>query len=264
MKKKIFSIIMCVLMVMCLIPSMAFADGEKNDETNTPEAVVSGSEVTTQAGKEFTVDLKLDKNTTGLALLKVEVEYDRDKFELKSVANGEVFDSDEFADLDPEFATDTDSAVLLWDAKTSKVNVTGTGTLATITFRVKNGVEAKNYEISFTCSENGAEAYYFDENENKKIKEVKVTTTPATIKVSKPKYGDLDGSGSVDLGDIMILERHVAGWTSYAEDKFDYKQADLNKDGKVNGKDLLILKGHVARWNGYKDLPYVESNSTTN
>ena len=264
MKKKIFSIIMCVLMVMCLIPSMAFAEGDETGDTQTTGAILSGSEVTTQAGKEFTVKLKLTQNTTGLALLKVEVRYDKDKFELKGVENGDVFAADEFAGLDPSFATDTDSAILVWDANASKVNVEKTkkGTLATLTFKVKNGVTTGDYNISFTDSKENAEAYYFDESDNKKIKDVDVTTTPATIKVTTPTYGDLDGSGSVDLGDVIILERYIAGWSSCPKESFNYNQADLNNDNEVNGKDLLILKGHVARWTEYQNLPYVESAST--
>lgn len=59
--------------------------------------------------------------------------------------------------------------------------------------------------------------------------------------------GDIDGTGVVDLSDVNIISRYLAGWDA------DVNEAalDVNGDGAVNLKDVIYLARYVAGWEDY-------------
>ncbi|MBR5372797.1 MAG: leucine-rich repeat protein [Oscillospiraceae bacterium] len=60
---------------------------------------------------------------------------------------------------------------------------------------------------------------------------------PAAVK------GDMNGDGAVNLKDVTILRRYIAGgWTVV----LDETAADINGDGKVNLKDVTLLRRYIA------------------
>ena len=63
--------------------------------------------------------------------------------------------------------------------------------------------------------------------------------------------GDVNGDGSVNNRDAMILDRYVAGWTGYEEKIKSMDAADLNRDGSVNNRDAMTLDRYIAGWTGY-------------
>ncbi len=69
-------------------------------------------------------------------------------------------------------------------------------------------------------------------------------------------YGDVDGNGTVNTRDRILLTRYLAGWEGYDEEDINLLAADVNQDGTVNTKDRIILSRYLANWTGYEELPY--------
>ena len=63
--------------------------------------------------------------------------------------------------------------------------------------------------------------------------------TPETITIA----GDLNGDGYVNLKDVTILRRYIAGGWDIV---IDESAADLNGDGAVNLKDVTLLRRKIA------------------
>lgn len=52
---------------------------------------------------------------------------------------------------------------------------------------------------------------------------------------------------------------YLASWDEYTKDTIDMKASDLNGDGSVDNLDRLILTRHLANWEGYEDLSNIAS-----
>ncbi|MBR4743756.1 MAG: S8 family serine peptidase [Oscillospiraceae bacterium] len=63
--------------------------------------------------------------------------------------------------------------------------------------------------------------------------------------------GDVNGDGSVDATDRMILARYLAGWEGYEEKILSMEAADIDGNGVVEAKDRMILARYLAKWDGY-------------
>ena len=55
--------------------------------------------------------------------------------------------------------------------------------------------------------------------------------------------GDLNGDGSVNLKDVVIMRRYIAGGWNVT---IDETAADMNGDGEVNLKDVVLLRRQIA------------------
>ena len=60
-------------------------------------------------------------------------------------------------------------------------------------------------------------------------------STPA-----EDQIGDLDGSGSIDLADVILLQQYLLGISDLSASQ--YNQADLFADSTINGLDLAQLR----------------------
>ena len=81
-------------------------------------------------------------------------------------------------------------------------------------------------------------------------------TFEVVLEVLPILYGDVNGDGTVNNKDRLVLTRYLAKWTDYPEKIINMAAADVNADGKVNNLDRLILTRHLAKWTGYEELPY--------
>lgn len=209
-------------------------------------ASLSGTTTCDKPGKEITVNLKMDANP-GLASMLLELEYDKDVLEFVSAENGDVFPSESF--LAPSTDAD-DSKVLSWQNSTLKEDIRAIGTLATLTFKIKENAPAGETKINFLCDEASKGAIDVHGND------VAVTSNSAVVTVMAFYYGDADGNDKVDTADALILRRYLAKWKAYGNIHTD--AADLDKDNAVSLRDLTILERHIAGWKGYETLPVTD------
>jgi len=73
----------------------------------------------------------------------------------------------------------------------------------------------------------------------------------AEIQIASYVLGDVNHDNFVDDADADTLGKFVAKW----ENITIYEPAcDLNNDGIINLKDVTILRRHLAGWKGYEDL----------
>ncbi|MBE6640436.1 MAG: hypothetical protein E7619_02500 [Ruminococcaceae bacterium] len=68
------------------------------------------------------------------------------------------------------------------------------------------------------------------------------------------KTGDASGDGSVNVLDVAIIQRYLAGWNGYIEN-IDYFSCDVDRDGVIDIRDAAYLERHLAGWGDYKTLP---------
>ena len=61
---------------------------------------------------------------------------------------------------------------------------------------------------------------------------------------------DVNCDGSVDMLDLMLLERKLASWDGYDADKVCDYNADANADGKVDIDDAVMMERYLA---GYEN-----------
>lgn len=66
-----------------------------------------------------------------------------------------------------------------------------------------------------------------------------ISETAPTDPPAAAVMGDLDGSGAVDIMDVIKINKSVLGTDKLAEEQ--QKLADINKDGKVDSADALLL-----------------------
>lgn len=73
---------------------------------------------------------------------------------------------------------------------------------------------------------------------------------PDMISVELHKYGDLDGSGKIDAGDLGRFVAHIKGARRIPKDSYDFAVADLDGDGKLMpeelGQVIAVVKGARA------------------
>ncbi len=56
--------------------------------------------------------------------------------------------------------------------------------------------------------------------------------------------GDVNEDGSINNVDLILLRRHIAGWTV----NINEAAADVSDDGAVNNVDLILLRRYIAGW----------------
>ena len=56
--------------------------------------------------------------------------------------------------------------------------------------------------------------------------------------------GDVDGDGNVNMKDVLLLRKAIAGAVTLTDEQA--KRADVDGDGSVNMKDILMLRKIIA------------------
>jgi hypothetical protein len=73
--------------------------------------------------------------------------------------------------------------------------------------------------------------------------------------INAPLPGDVNDDAKVDIIDLIVLSRNIAGWSGYEDSSIDMLSADVNADDEVGLDDVVILARHIAKWVGYDRLP---------
>lgn len=129
---KILAVCLTLLMLISVLPAGALA-ADVSDSF-----MIEAGSVTGKVGEEVRVPINITQNP-GIVGLRVKVTYDADKLELKDAVAENVFQnvqaSEKFSDH---------PYVMVFDSATATENVTYLGTLATLTFVIKEGAAGDN------------------------------------------------------------------------------------------------------------------------
>lgn len=205
--KKILSLILC-LALLCMAGT-AFAA-----ETYAP-----GDEV------KVTVDVA---KANGAVIAKVRVSADEDAFEFVSAeAKLSGVEPNKNGGAFVVYASDLTSAI--------------SGTVGTVTFKIKDDVADGAYEISVSCVD------ACDTNLKTVSASVSGSTT-ITVKAGGSAGdrvpGDANEDGFADIFDALIVLQYDAGW----EVTINESNADVNQDGFADIFDALLLLQYDAGW----------------
>ena len=124
---KILAVCLTLLMLISVLPAGVLAADVSNS------FMIEAGSVTGEVGKEVRVPINITQNP-GIVGLRVKVTYDADKLELKDAVAETVFQNVQASEKISDHPY-----VMVFDSATATENVTYFGTLATLTFVIKEG-----------------------------------------------------------------------------------------------------------------------------
>ena len=134
--KRGFALLLCAALLLALFaPALAAGEGAAAFTVSSAEAA---------PGEEVSLLLSLEENP-GLIAAALELDYDGEKLELLAVEDAKLLPNGVFSD-----SLDTFPFVMMWEASTAAENLTQTGTLARLSFRVREG-SAGTARVGLRC-----------------------------------------------------------------------------------------------------------------
>lgn len=185
-------------------------------------------------GDTITIPVSL-KNNDGIASIMFTVSYDANCLEYQGASFTEEL-------------TGLSNTVAVNDETTGKVTMswvigasgeyTGNETIANLKFKVKEVSENTSAQVSLT---------YDKENVfNESLENQNFLVKNGTVQIGKYRPGDINGDGTVDINDALLLLNYVCDLR-----KDEVKgNPDVNGDGAVNNKDVVILLRYIAKFEG--------------
>ena len=203
------------------------------DETTEVIPVISNSarlyvtDVNARAGSTVDVMVELENNP-GIAGMVLNLAYD-DKLKLVKATKGEALADMAFTEPGDYSANPVN---LVWDAMEAD---SSNGHILTLTFEIPEDAEEREYEVNLSYKP-GA----ICDNDMNNV-DFAITNGVITVKNFTP--GDVNGDDKIDVKDIIILRRFIAGGydISYVE-----AAVDINKDGSNDVKDIITLRRYIA------------------
>lgn len=193
----------------------------QSGQTTTAQLAVESK--TAAAGSTVTVPIKL-QNNPGVTGFMLQIDYDSSKLELLRATSGANFSGMEINTSNP--------VRVLW-TNSSQKNVTGTGTVLELAFRVKNGVSGQA-QIKVTPGD--AE----NTSGNVSMNTVSGTVT-VTTSTGGGLRGDVNGDGTISLRDVTFLRKYLVG----LETDINTANADANGDGTISLRDVTTLQKYL-------------------
>ena len=185
-------------------------------------------------GDTITIPVSL-RNNDGIASIMFTVSYDANCLEYQGASFTEAL-------------TGLSNTVAVNDETTGKVTMswvkgasgeyTGSETIANLKFEVIAVSENTSAQVSLT---------YDKENVfNESLKNQNFLVKNGTVQIGKYRPGDINGDGTVDVNDALLLLNYVCDLR-----KDEVKgNPDVNGDGAVNNKDVVILLRYIAKFEG--------------
>lgn len=182
-------------------------------------------------GDTITIPVSL-KNNVGIASIKFTVSYDANCLEYQGASFTE-----ELTGLSNTVAVNdetTGKVTMSW-VKGASGEYTGNETIANLKFEVIAVSENTSAQVSLT---------YDKENVfNESLKNQNFLVKNGTVQIGKYRPGDINGDGTVDVNDALLLLNYVCDLR-----KDEVKgNPDVNGDGAVNNKDVVILLRYICK-----------------
>lgn len=185
-------------------------------------------------GDTITIPVSL-KNNDGIASIMFTVSYDANCLEYQGASFTEAL-------------TGLSNTVAVNDETTGKVTMswvkgasgeyTGSETIANLKFEVIAVSENTSAQVSLT---------YDKENVfNESLKNQNFLVKNGTVQIGKYRPGDINGDGTVDVNDALLLLNYVC---DLRKDEVE-GNPDVNGDSAVNNKDVVILLRYIAKFEG--------------
>lgn len=185
--------------------------------------IVASAPQTARIGGELIVIVNV-KNNPGMSLMQIQPTFDEKILQLTGVTNGDVFP--EGTIYTPNLVS---GGILDWEYN---ANVTGDGTLVTLTFKVLDDAVEGDTVIQVNAV---PESSFSDEMDEVDWQ----SSAPVTVQVNNIIVGDVNNDGKVNGADRIALRKYLTSKDSIA---ISLAAADVNQDGKVNGADRIALR----------------------
>ena len=205
------------------------------------DALIKVLDAKGMAGKTVDVPITISDNP-GVIGVTLSVSYDNSALELVGVKDAGILGNNSHK---PEY---TSPYTLSWANDTSVTNYTANGTIATLTFRIKDGVSAGKYDVCVSYDYDNYDIF------DKDLNTVRFGVENGSVEVVNYIIGDVNSDGTVNNLDRVYLTRFLADWKDYQD--IDLKAADVDCNGTVNNLDRVVLTRYLANWADYSELPY--------
>lgn len=195
--------------------------------------------VCARPGNTVQVRLMLDENP-GFANLSLVIGYDADVMTLTKVENkvsGTEYTGSQTLTAAPYMLT--------WNSGTQ--NCTASGTLAILTFQIKDTAAYGMYPISVSFYK-GLQGTYKDGvnvNYDQSRNALPLVYVGSSAEIRSYIPGDISGDGRVDSRDVLNLLRHLSGWKGITVVE---EALDVNGDGESDFRDVTALLQYIAGW----------------
>ena len=181
-------------------------------------------------GSKVTATVKV-KNNPGLVSLKLAIDYDTTKLELKEIQSGDMVTLTE----DNYGPQDETPLIVNWIDAVNP-DVTADGVFVTLVFTVKADAEEGMTPITVR--------YDGDDLFNYNLDGVLFNVVNGATEIRKCLPGDANGDGKVNIRDLGLVQQHMNGWPV----EFDMEAADVNGDGRVNIRDVGLYQQYFNGW----------------
>ena len=197
-------------------------------------AAIAISSLTAYPGDTIRIPVSIRSNP-GISAMKLTITYDTELLEYQEAAFDQAF-------LDAAGAqtcvnAETAGKIIL-DWVQGQGEYSGSGDFAVLTFKVKAVTEDADAALTITYD---PEDIFNKDHENQTFQ-----IENGTVQIKKLRPGDINGDGSVNINDALLLLRYVC--------ELDQDQVlgnpDVTGDGKVNNKDVVTLLRFVAKLDG--------------
>jgi len=214
MKKKLFAILLAVIMLSAVGTSMVFAENE------------GGRTYTVETGDVVAVPITLENCNRLMIFLMTGVTYDSNLLTLQFMGGKKGL---------PPLTVQGEGFGMTMPAG----QLLNSGdTVGYIVFTAKEGLtEDVSTQVKFPAASMAI-------NDSYQSIQPEFLTIDVDIKagaaVEEPVlYGDVNEDGIVDLADVILLMQHISGNVTLTSQQF--KAADVNKDGVVNTGDVIFI-----------------------
>lgn len=191
-------------------------------------AEITLGSLTIKNGDTFIVPVYVSNNS-GASYIDLIPDYDKHKFTLVGVENGNLFDS----------VSVKGSHIILKDTQ----NATADGVLINLVFKPK-----------VTLNEGSLHKFSVKISDANKINGVgfETSVTHGTLTVAMRDYGNVDGDpdGKITDRDVVILRRYLAEIDEgNGECSIEVSEcADVNADGVIDSRDLILLTQYIVSY----------------